>query len=163
MLAGCSAGAKADDAPAPGQAATSSIDRLATARVGMRDLELVATGDSCALKAGGNAIPLGLTAPCGFLRPKAAAAAWVQDYGKQGAVVLIGGASATTGDFAGAGRTPADGCADTGRAVIVADGKIALSEVKQSPLWFCPDAAPDEKFYYSIAHERSFAQRTPVG
>lgn len=162
LLIGCSAGAQ-PDGPQGNVAASVTVaadDRLAAAQVGGRKLRLVTAGGQCALEAGGAPVPLGLAAPCGFLRAKAGAAAWVHDYGARGAVVLVGGPPAAK-VAADSGRTPADRCSDVGRAVIVAGGKVSLSEVKRSPGWFCPDAAPDEKYYYGVAHDR--AVRTPVG
>ncbi|HEU0045556.1 hypothetical protein [Sphingomonas sp.] len=161
LLIGCSAGAQPDGPQTNTVAPAATPDgRLAEAQVGGRTLRLVTEGGQCALAAGAAPVPLGLAAPCGFLRPKAGAAAWVHDYGPRGAVVLVGGppATAVTAD---SGRTAADRCSDVGRAVIVAEGKVGLSEIKRSAGWFCPDAAPDEKYYYGIAHDP--AGRTPVG
>lgn len=167
LLAGCSAGKAADDGQSLATTTVHAVpdDRLSEARVGGRALRLVTQAGQCALVVGAGVgaapVPLGLAAPCGFLRAKAGAAAWTHDYGTRGSVVLVGGPPDPPA--ADSGRTVYDRCSDTGRAVIVLGGKLALSEVKRSPAWFCPDAAPDEKYYYGIAHERPFAARATVG
>jgi hypothetical protein len=135
------------------------------ARVGGRTLKLVSRQGGCALDIDGAVTPTGISAPCSFLRPKPGAAAWTHDYGAWGTIILAGGPPTTVTQEAAAqtGRKTADSCSDEGVAILVSGGKVALATLNRAQLWFCPDAAPDEKYYHGIAHRSKFAERKVVG
>jgi hypothetical protein len=154
-----------DTAPAAATAAPVTGPPESEARVGGRMLKLVMADGGCGLDLDGTITQTGIAGPCGFLRPKAGAPAWTHDYGARGAIVLIGGppSTVTTTAATETGRKTEDSCSDEGVAVIVAGGKVALATLDRTPLWFCPNAAPDEKYYYGIAHQTEFAKRKTIG
>jgi hypothetical protein len=160
LVAACSPGAATNQA---GAAPERQQARLDSARAGGLDLALMDEAGQCVLELEGTKHRLEMNAPCAFLRPAKGAAVWSHDYGAWGTVVLVGGPPAPDDAYRlDVGRTPADRCSNTGRAIILSGGKAALSDVKTSPIWFCPDSAPDEKYYYGIAHETAFAARKAI-
>lgn len=130
--------------PAVAPAGATVMDR---ASVAGQTLALVHQGRGCALSANGVVHALGIDAPCRFLRRGAASAPAVQKYGTR-SVILVGGPPAPASAYpTGSGEGPADRCSDVSRAVFVTAGKIALGEVVRELAGFCPDIAPDEKYY----------------
>lgn len=163
VIAGCAPGAAT--APGPDNRAMAEPKvPLDSARVGGRDLALVTEDGECALDLDGTYHRLGFATPCRFLRIGASAPPTTHAYGDLGSVVLIGGPPAPDADYAiDVGRMPADRCSNSGRAVIVSGRRVALGDLKTSPIWACPESAPDEKLYHGIALEMPFAKRTPIG
>lgn len=106
------------------------------------------------MAANGTVRPLSIGAPCRFLRRGAASSPAVHTYGRA-SMIIVGGPPAPASSYpAGSGETPADRCSDVGQAVFVAAGKVALGSVIREKVGFCPNIAPDEKYYRGIAPPR---------
>lgn len=162
---GCSAApapqSKAQQAATPSVSAT--VEKLDSATVGGRSLDLIRRGDDCVLRVADKAKPLELGDACRFLRNRPGAAPASYAYGDRGAVVLVAGPPASAADYpSDMGQKPSDRCSNVGRAVIVRGDRVELSDVLTEAIGFCPDIAPDEKYFHGIAHQERFAARTAV-
>lgn len=128
-------------------------EQLDTATFGGPTATLSAAGSMCLLEVNGDAYDTGLPAPCSFLRRGKDKAPTVQDYGEAGQVILIAGPPAHPDDYTpDYGLSPEDLCSHMARGAILRNGGVTLTEVYISPLGYCRDIAPDEKFYYGLAY-----------
>lgn len=145
------------------QAAPAADAPFDNATLAGRELRLVAQGSGCALRTGSASHPLGLPAPCRFMRRAPSDPPATHDYGDRGSVLMIAGSPSPASAYpADATKTPRDRCADSGRAVYARAGRLELGEVLRGPRRFCADLAPDEKFYHGVAHQARYAARTAV-
>ncbi len=108
----------------------------------------------CVISHVGALYSVGLPSPCRFLRRGDTADATVEDYRDRGAVIVIGGPLAHPDDYGDVDWiSPADDCSHMGRGVIVRGDKVLLSAPRIERLGFCAHIAPDEKYYYGLAHD----------
>lgn len=128
-------------------------DAPQSAEAGGKRIELATSGRNCALQYDGKTVELLLPAPCRFLARGAGQPAAAHAYDGRGAVLLVAGPLAHPDDYARSeDRKAADGCSHMAQAVIVKDGALKTGAPLLANLGFCAAAAPDEKFYYGIAH-----------
>lgn len=117
------------------------------------EIELVELGRTCGVLVEGEQIELSLPPPCRLLARGETGSATVEDYGEAGAVTLIAGPLAAQGDYAlSEDRKSEDQCSHIAQPLLVKDGAVAIGDPLVESLGFCSNAAPDEKFYYGIAH-----------
>ncbi|WP_298464566.1 hypothetical protein [uncultured Erythrobacter sp.] len=139
-----------DDGAVSEPAEAAGIQSVAIAGV---EIELVELGRTCGVLVEGEQIELSLPPPCRLLARGNTGSATVEDYGEAGAVVLIAGPLAAQGDYAlSEDRNPQDQCSHIAQSLLVKDGAVVVGEPMVESLGFCSNAAPDEKFYYGIAH-----------
>lgn len=116
-------------------------------------LELIERDAKCLIEYDSAVRALGLPAPCRFLRRGAVAEPSIHQYGGRGTVVLVAGPLAHPDDYSRVDYlSPSDECSHMARGVIVREGSLSVSELFVDPLGYCAEIAPDEKFYYGIAH-----------
>lgn len=115
--------------------------------------ELVALERTCAVRFGDEQVVLDLPPPCRFIARGTTDAATIEDYGESGSVALIAGPLAADSDYAlSDDRKIADQCSHLAQPLVVKAGAAQVGEVQISALGFCSASAPDEKFYYGLAH-----------
>lgn len=126
-----------------------------TAEVGDQTVTLRQEGYKCVLAAGDDLFATGLPAPCAFARRQADGPPIAHQYADIGDVLLIVGPEAHRQDYEtnDAVKT-SHKCSHVGQAVILSSSDVKMSEVMVEPLGFCANLAPDEKFYYGIAHHK---------
>lgn len=157
-LAGCAPQGQAqeqdgDNGAQTSQAVNAEVSGLQSAEVGGVALSLANDGMTCDVTYGEEFVSLELPPPCRFIGTQSSDEAVVHDYAENGAVVLVGGPLVALSDYERfTGRSPEQLCSYIAQAVIVKDGAIAVGEMVASSQGFCGSAAPDEKFYYSLAH-----------
>lgn len=153
---GCAPSGQAqDEGPGDdGEAVTGTAPAgIQTASLAGKDIELIALGRTCGVRVGDEQLELRLPPPCRFIARGDTGAATVEDYGEAGAVTLIAGPLAGQGDYAQSeDRDPEDQCSHIAQPLLVKDGTVVVGEPIVEALGFCSAAAPDEKFYYGIAH-----------
>ncbi len=133
------------------QAQTAAADDDAVT-IGGVSLSLMTLDAQCILKIGGELQSMDIPGPCRFLRRSADSAPTFHDYDGT-SVALVAGAPANRADFSAfEDLEPSDECSHIGRGIIVKNGEAHLTEVFVSPLGYCPNIAPDEKFYFGIVH-----------
>ncbi|MDJ0643912.1 MAG: hypothetical protein QNJ15_13950 [Erythrobacter sp.] len=126
---------------------------LQSANIDGTEYELVALGRICAVRFGEDQLVLDLPPPCRFIARGATDAATVENYGEAGSVALIAGPLAAEGDYAlSEDRAIADGCSHLAQPLLVKGGIPSIGAIQVSALGFCRNSAPDEKFYYGLAH-----------
>jgi hypothetical protein len=153
-LAACSPAGQVRGEPVPDAPDRGALPAagLQTARIGGIELELVELRRTCAVRFGETQLELVLPPPCRFLARGGAEAA-VENYAEAGAVVLIAGPLAAEADYATSeDRVPADRCSHLAQPLFVRNGTVEMGAVQVSALGFCSQSAPDEKFYYGLAH-----------
>ena len=120
--------------------------------IGGLELTLVTRDAQCLVENGDALVALEIPAPCRFLRRGVGAIPVVHEYGET-AVTLVAGALANPQDYDVIDYlSPTDECSHIGRGVIVRERKLTLTDILVSPLGYCREIAPDEKFYYGLAH-----------
>ncbi len=126
---------------------------LQSAEIAGTEYELVTLGRICAIRFGEQQLVLKLPPPCRFISRGATGAATVEDYGDAGSITLVAGPLAAASDYElSEDREPTDRCSHLAQPLIVKDDTVLTGEVQVSALGFCSEAAPDEKFYYGLAH-----------
>ena len=154
-LAACAPNGQAQEADAsssePGVNAEPSGIQSTTIR-GI-DLTIANDGMTCDIVIGEEFVSLALPPPCRFLERGESGEATLEDYGENGAVVLVGGPLVAHSDYKRFnGRKPADICSYIAQPVFVKEGAVSVGEMVADSQGFCGQAAPDEKFYYGLAH-----------
>ncbi len=115
-------------------------------------LSVVDGGGRCFASYGGELFDTGLPMPCQFLR-RGDSDPIVHAYGEAGSVTLLSGPPARDEDYSFSDIVAAsDSCSHLARAIHFRDGQVQLGEMLVEPLGFCANIAPDEKFYYGLAH-----------
>jgi len=137
---------------ASGETAENDVG-LQSARVGGTEFELVSLGRTCAVRYGEAQIVLELPPPCRFLSRGDTGTATVEDYGDEGMVTLVAGPLAASADYAlSEDRVLDDRCSHVAQPLFVKDDELSIGKLLVSALGYCSTAAPDEKFYYGLAH-----------
>ncbi|MDR2173307.1 MAG: hypothetical protein LBE32_03775 [Burkholderiales bacterium] len=126
---------------------------LTSVKINGETLTVAPLGRVCALQYKGKTIRLQLPGPCRFLARGQGQPVAVHSYPGKGSVVLVAGPLAHLDDYARSeDRKPADQCSHMAQAATLMDGAVRVGAPILDNLGFCAAAAPDEKFYYGIAH-----------
>ncbi len=121
----------------------------------IRDFDLVLANDgmTCDVIFGESFVSLSLPPPCRFLERGDTGTATVEDYGEAGAVALVGGPLVALSDYERfTGNEREDLCSYIAQPVFVRNGAVTVGDMVASSQGFCGYAAPDEKYYYGLAH-----------
>ena len=156
MLAACAPQGQAQDGNAQTPATVSVNAEASGIQSAMiRDVELTLANDgmTCDVTFGDAFVSLDLPPPCRFLGMGETGEAVVHDYALNGAIALIGGPLVAPSDYERfTGRDPDELCSYIAQPVIVKDGEVSVGDMVASSQGFCGFEAPDEKFYYGLAH-----------
>ncbi len=123
--------------------------------VKIRDFELALANDgmTCEITFDEQFVSLALPPPCRFLERGKTGTATVEDYGENGAIALIGGPLMALSDYERLnGRQPEELCSYIAQPVFVKNGVVTIGEMVADSQGFCGYAAPDEKYYFGLAH-----------
>jgi len=151
-LAACSPMGQAQNGEGTDEAVESRVG-LQSASIGGIELELVAMGRVCGLRYGDEQVVLDLPLPCRFLSRGDTGVAMVEDYGEAGMVTLIAGPLAAEVDYSlSEDRVREDQCSHLAQPLFVKNGAFRTGKMLVGALGYCSTAAPDEKFYYGLAH-----------
>lgn len=151
-LVACSPAGLAQGGEASESAAEAPIG-LQSATIDGIEYELVVQGRACAVRFGKEQVVLDLPPPCRFIARGDTGAATVEDYGEVGKITLVAGPLAAESDYGlSEDRQATDQCSHLAQPLIVKSGIPQIGEVQVDALGFCSASAPDEKFYYGLAH-----------
>jgi hypothetical protein len=108
------------------------------------DISVSSANNACTVTSGGKSVELQLTPPCSLVKVD------YQDHDyfqyEDSNVFIVAGKPAPLAQLAKWSVTEADNCSLQSQAVMVTDGKVQLSAVRQDALT-CPDIGLDEKVY----------------
>ena len=108
------------------------------------DISISSTNNICRVTSGGKSVELQLTPPCSLVNVDYQDHDYIQyDDSK---VYIVAGKPAPLTQLAKWSVTEEDNCSLQSQAVMVTDGKVQLSAVRQDALT-CPDIGLDEKVY----------------
>ena len=117
---------------------------LAVTSCARADISISSANNICTVTSGGKSVELQLTPPCSLVNVDYQDHDYIQyDDSK---VYIVAGKPAPLAQLAKWSVTEADNCSLQSQAVMVTDGKVQLSAVRQDALT-CPDIGLDEKVY----------------
>lgn len=154
-LAACAPQGQAQEAEAPSASVDVNAEASGIQTATIREVELTLANDgmTCDLTFGDQFVSLSLPPPCRFLERGNSGTATVEDYGENGAIALVGGPLVALSDYERfVGNDPEDLCSYIAQPVMVKEGEVIVGDMIASSQGFCGYAAPDEKFYYGLAH-----------
>lgn len=120
------------------------IGILVTVPCAQADVSLSMVNDQCMVNSGGDSLALQLTPPCALVKIDYKNHDYYQ-YDKS-KVYIVAGLAAPVSQLTKWSVTAEDNCSLQSQAIIVTDGKIQLSAVKEGSLT-CPAIGLDEKVY----------------
>lgn len=150
LCAGCSRTSEAQSATDAKGELRLVADQTEVNRI---NLQILNSGDTCTLRAGGAAILLQPKAPCFFLRRGGKVQTYAYSDVNTDFVVIIGGTALSDDKRKTWNLKQGEVCGEAAQAVLRKNGEVRPTKAVRTGGVYCKELGVDEKDFWSFAHD----------